>query len=425
MVDINIKHYIISKYLNRYINRHNIVSSIQNKQNLFKGMRNIGMQKAIHICIISCQHDTDDKRVTHKIALSFIENGFKVTWLGPCSEQNNNKYNINYLCYVRERRKISRFLHYRKAKKLLQSIRGVDIYFAVEPDSAALAIKMASKNKAKAIFDIHEVYHMEMLEGWIKVPWLRKIIGILVRKKIENICSKVDLVVAVSNEVMKPYRKVDVDKIIIRNLVTRSFVSEINKTIQKKSKQGFVLMHGKNTEMHGTSVVLEAIQKAAKDIEVKVLMFNKLSSSRNIEDNESFIRIINNKRLQNNIVLRKYVPFSEMPAILAECNAGIIAYNRTWGVRSLPNRLFEYMAAGLPVIAPDYAIEISKIIKKEKCGILVDTEDPAAISNAIRYLWSHEKDAEEMGIRGYEAFLKKYNWDIEIKPLITKIEKWF
>ena len=301
----------------------------------------------------------------------------------------------------------------------------MDIYFAIEPDSAALAIKMASKNKAKTIFDIHEVYHIEMLEGWIKVQWLRKIIGILVRKKIENICSKVDLVIAVSNEVLKPYRKVDVDKIIIRNLVTRSFVSEINKTIKRKSKKCFKIMHGKNTEMHGTSTVLEAIKIATKDIEVKVLMFESLSSSRNIEDHESFIRIVNNKRLQNNIDLRKHVPFSEMPVILTECNAGIIAYNRTWGVRSLPNRLFEYMAKGLPVIAPVYAIEIRKIIEQEKCGILVDTEDPVAISGAIKYLQAHRKEAEEMGIRGYEAFLKQYNWDVEFKPLITKIAKWF
>ena len=109
---------------------------------------------------------------------------------------------------------------------------------------------------------------------------------------------------------------------------------------------------------------------------------------------------------------------------MTECDAGLIAYGRTAGSNSLPNRLFEYMAAGLPVIGPSYAKEIAAILEKERCGLTVDMENPEALAEAIVFLKMNPRDARAMGERARESFFQRHNWEDEIRPLIRRIRDW-
>jgi glycosyltransferase involved in cell wall biosynthesis len=84
---------------------------------------------------------------------------------------------------------------------------------------------------------------------------------------------------------------------------------------------------------------------------------------------------------------------------------------------SQPVKLFEYMAAGIPVIASDFPLWRG-IIDSVRCGILVDPYDPAAIANAINYLLTHDEEAEEMGRRGRLAVEQRFNWKIEEQKLL-------
>jgi glycosyltransferase involved in cell wall biosynthesis len=79
---------------------------------------------------------------------------------------------------------------------------------------------------------------------------------------------------------------------------------------------------------------------------------------------------------------------------------------------SQPVKLFEYMAAGIPVVASDFPLWRS-IVGEAKCGILVNPLEPAQITAAIKYLLSHAAEAEAMGQRGRTAIEQRFNWGHE------------
>ena len=79
--------------------------------------------------------------------------------------------------------------------------------------------------------------------------------------------------------------------------------------------------------------------------------------------------------------------------------------------------MFEYMVAGIPVIASDFQYW-RDLIEEENCALFVDPSNPKEISSAVKKLVENQELAKEMGLRGQKAVLKKFNWDIEEKKLV-------
>jgi glycosyltransferase involved in cell wall biosynthesis len=83
----------------------------------------------------------------------------------------------------------------------------------------------------------------------------------------------------------------------------------------------------------------------------------------------------------------------------------------------LPNKLFDYMLVGLPVIASNFPL-YREVVEPDRCGLIVDPSKPEEIARAMEYLIDHPDEAREMGERGRKAVLEKYNWDKESERLL-------
>lgn len=84
-------------------------------------------------------------------------------------------------------------------------------------------------------------------------------------------------------------------------------------------------------------------------------------------------------------------------------------------VESQPVKLFEYMSAGLPVIASDFPIwrEFAA-----DCSIFVDPLEPQALADAMVWILDHPDEAERLGRKGRELVEKRYNWAKEGEKLV-------
>jgi len=82
---------------------------------------------------------------------------------------------------------------------------------------------------------------------------------------------------------------------------------------------------------------------------------------------------------------------------------------------SLPNKLFDYMSAGIPVIATDLP-EIARILNTYNCGILIENPDPEEISKAIIRLRDNKVLLEELKTNAVAAS-ETINWENESKKV--------
>lgn len=85
---------------------------------------------------------------------------------------------------------------------------------------------------------------------------------------------------------------------------------------------------------------------------------------------------------------------------------------------ALPVKMFEYMAAGIPVIASDFPLW-REIVMSNECGVCIDPLDPAAIAEAIDYLVTHPDVASRMGMNGRAAVAARYNWANEEQKMLA------
>ena len=83
---------------------------------------------------------------------------------------------------------------------------------------------------------------------------------------------------------------------------------------------------------------------------------------------------------------------------------------------ALPNKLFEYMAAGIPVVASDLP-ELRRVVIGEQIGELCDPTDPSSIAAAINRILDDPEKAADYRANAQVA-ARKYNWDVEKRKLV-------
>lgn len=109
----------------------------------------------------------------------------------------------------------------------------------------------------------------------------------------------------------------------------------------------------------------------------------------------------------------------EVASLLSRARVGLVPLHRMPNfINSLPIKLFEYMSAGVPVVASDFPLW-RKIIEDCGCGLLVDPHDSKGMALAMEFLLTHPDEARQMGARGREAIERRYNWQTEEQQLLA------
>ena len=147
--------------------------------------------------------------------------------------------------------------------------------------------------------------------------------------------------------------------------------------------------------------------------------FLELAGEIENEEISKKIRSINKDSINYLGVLKR----NQIVALISKSKVGLVLLHPTPNhLNSLPVKMFEYMAGGIPVIASDFKVW-KEIIEGNNCGICVDPLDLNAIQNAIQFLVENESQRSKMGENGQNAIRNKYQWETEFKKLQNVYEK--
>lgn len=110
------------------------------------------------------------------------------------------------------------------------------------------------------------------------------------------------------------------------------------------------------------------------------------------------------------------VPHDDVPALLARASIAVAPFDtaahpalRAAGFFWSPLKVFEYMAAALPVITIDVP-PLNQIVRHGVEGLLYPEGDTDALAAAIAYLLDHPDEARAMGARGRERVVAHFSW---------------
>ncbi|MDO8914766.1 MAG: glycosyltransferase family 4 protein [Coriobacteriia bacterium] len=133
------------------------------------------------------------------------------------------------------------------------------------------------------------------------------------------------------------------------------------------------------------------------------------------------VRMVEDEGLGDAVAFFDPVPFRTLMCYTAAADVGVIPLVGSClsYVTAAPNKLFEFMMAGIPVAATDLP-DMARVVRETGCGTLIsDPTSPEAIAAAVRALIDDPEAARTAGARGRAAALARYNWEVEAPKMLA------
>lgn len=286
-----------------------------------------------------------------------------------------------------------------------------DIFFAEDLYTLPFVSTIAKLKRAKVYYNSRELY--AFIGGLTKRPILQSIVRMIEKFFIK----RVDLVMTtgeMDSQFIEDYYKIK-DTLVIRNIPLYNqptHVVDFRKMYSIPHDHKILLYQGVLQGGRGIPLMIKALSRIKQaslillgDGEQKN-NYIKLAKECGVEDQVHFVGTINQNELIN------YTAGGDIGVALIE-NISVSYYH------ALPNKLFEYIMAGLPVISSDLP-QMKKIVEEYSVGIVAEIDDMNKLAAMIENIINND----ELLMR-YKENTKKagliLNWQEEYKRVRNRL----
>jgi glycosyltransferase involved in cell wall biosynthesis len=339
------------------------------------------------------------------------EAGYEVHYILPYEDELNSDF-LTFHPYKPGTGRGDRFLHHGfRVLRQLDHIGRPGIVHFHDPD-LMLLVPTLKKRGHNVIFDVHEEYVKQMSHRHWVPRSLRSRMGQVYQWLEDQFLPQVDAIIAATPAIARCYP--DYHTVLVQNFPRQQYQHDFDYESYRE-RQAEVLYYGVINEVRGVEVILDAIHKLNEQgnkVDFRLAgAFMPESYQQKLEATEGW-------------QYTKFLGYLDQAGIYRELKrarvAAVVIDAVPNHMEAQPNKLFEYMSAGLPIIYSNFPHWQSLI---DGCGMPVEPENPEAIGEAIKYLLDHPQEAFEMGAQGRRAVHEYYNWGNEEKSLLMLYEQ--
>ena len=360
------------------------------------------------VCHITSVHKAQDIRIFHKECSSLAQAGYDVSLV--CANAESEDINGVHIIGVKSNvsSRVARALStvnqvYNRALKV-----DADIYHLHDPELLRIALKLKKRGK-RVIYDVHEDLPRQIMSKYWIPKLLRTSASSLAETYEDFVCGQLDAVACATGYIAKRFGSINNNTFTINNYPLDHEIWSGNET---QNKEKAVCYLGGLSQIRGIRHLVDAMVINA-DIRLN------LAGPWSPQEFRSELKVSEGWK---NVIDLGTVSRKEVGQIMARSIAGLVTFlPEPNHINAQPNKMFEYMSAGLPVIGSDFPLW-KEIIEGNKCGLCVDPSSPQAIADAIKYIAENPDEGIQMGKNGRKAVIEKYNWKNEALKLMSLYE---
>ncbi|MFC2157733.1 glycosyltransferase family 4 protein [Acidobacteriota bacterium] len=289
--------------------------------------------------------------------------------------------------------------------------RGDILFLRLPPLQLGVMGAIAKKlRKSKIILNVQDIHpDLSIQSGLLKNPTLIKW-ALAFEKWIYDQSENI-LVISEGFKKNLTDKGVEPDKVkIIPNWVDTEFLKPMPKDNHLSSKLGisekFVVMYS-GTISISSNLTLQNVLETAKNLQANEdILFVIVGEGLKKSELEEKARNLDLK----NVRFLPFQPYEELPALLASSDVLLVPLDREKSLLSVPSKLYNFMAAGRPILGlAQPESEVKLLIEDTGCGLCVPPEDIEDIAQAVLSLKQDTEGRRKMAENSRKYALDNYS----------------
>jgi len=366
------------------------------------------MSTKFKVVQISSVHPAFDTRIFHKVSKSLVRAGYDVDLIIQ-HKKNEIKGGVNLIKLPIAKKKWDRVI--KVIPQLFYKCVGYPkktIFHFHDPELIPMGMLLKLFGY-KVVYDAHENTPKDFLtKEWFN-PRIRVYASKLI-EVIEYLADKyLDAIVTTSTPISERYTNTNLYEVRNYPILDDKYQKARLSDTPKKNQ---IIYIGDITYRRGIKEMITGMDLLDESIDTRLVLGGRFSP-------ESIFEEVIALNGWEKCDFLGWLSLEEVWRNLSDSKIGLVTIQANQShFTQLPVKLFEYMAAGIPVICSDFPM-YREIVESSKCGILVDPSNPREIADAITRLLNNQSEAKEMGENGKKAAFNIYNWESEAKKLLN------
>jgi glycosyltransferase involved in cell wall biosynthesis len=364
----------------------------------------------MRICHITSMHPWDNVRIYQRACMGLLKKGLEIHLIATYPGKKPQESGVQFHWLKQRQGWKRRIYSSREAYKLALNI-DADVFHFHDPDLLPWMLFLSFKGK-KVVYDAHENYTERVLglsfPNWIRLP-LAKFWSFF-----ECFCvAKFAGIITTTYSMQSIFSNINIPKLVVSNTIYLSALGDVNLKVDKKPFT--IYTSGSHSDKRNCMQTIEALPFILKKIpEVRLIFVGTYYP----EDYDIRLKYrAKELGVERRVETEGILSYKDNFSRTAQMEIGCVFYEDNVNNRvTIPNRLFEYMYAGVAVIGESF-FEVKKVIEESHCGILVNSSDPESIADGVIRLFSDIAALRKMQSNGRSKIISTYAYEHELEKM--------